>query len=295
MTKLLNLVIAGLVAGSVYALLSLGVVLIYRVSRVVNLAHGAMGVLATYVFFYVFVEAFGLPVLVAFVLTLVVGAAIGAGVQVLFIAPARSEGTLTTLIMTVGVLLVLTEATVQVWGSNQPVIPSIFSDRSISIGGTGVTVHQLGTAAIALVLGLGLSLLLNGTRYGTAIEAIAEDPGAARAVGLPVVGITLATWALGGATAALAGMLFIHLNSLDPISLTFVLIPALVAAVLGGFTSFALAAAGSVAIGVTFSLAQGYVTTSGVANGVVFAVLLAVLLLRRSAALDAHAEPAVEL
>lgn len=295
MSKLLNLVIAGLVTGSVYALLSLGVVLIYRVSRVVNLAHGAMGVAATYVFFYVFVQGLRLPVGVAFVLTLAVGGAIGAGVHALFVRPTRPEGTLTTLIMTVGVLLVLTEATVQVWGSNQPVIPSIFSDRSIAIAGTGVTIHQLGTAGIALVLGLGLSLLLNRTRYGTAIQAIAEDPGAARAVGLPVAAITVATWAAGGATAALAGMLFIHLNSLDPISLTFVLIPALVAAVLGGFTSFALAAAGSVVIGVIFSLSQGYVTTAGVANGVVFAVLLAALLLRRSGALDADREPAVDL
>lgn len=279
MAKLVNLLIAGLTTGAVYALLSLGVVLIHRVSRVVNLAHGGIGVLATYVFYFVFDQSLGLPVGLSFVLTLGVGALLGAAGERLFISPVRRDGQLPTLIMTIAVLLVLTELTVQVWGSNQPVIPSIFSDRTIRLGSTGITIHQIGTALCALALGLGLSLLLSRTRYGTAIEAIAEDPGAARLVGLPVRAIVVGTWAAAGAAAALAGMLQIHLNSLDPISLTLVLIPSLVAAVLGGFSSFALAATGSVGIGVVFSLGQGYVTRAGSANVIVFVLLLAVLLL----------------
>jgi branched-subunit amino acid ABC-type transport system permease component len=89
-----------------------------------------------------------------------------------------------------------------------------------------------------------------------------------------------ATWAIGGATAALAGMLYIHLNSLDQISLTFVLISSLVAAVLGGFNSLPVAAGGSLAVGVIYSMAQGYVKTSGFSELVVFVALLAILLLQ---------------
>lgn len=281
MSKALNLLVAGLTTGAVYALLALGVVLIHRVSRVVNLAHGGIGVLSTYVFYFVFDQSFGLPVGVSFVLTLLVGAAIGAVAERMFVAPVRRDGPLPTLIMTVAFLLIVTELSVQVWGSNQPVIPSIFSDRTIAIGSTGVTIHQLGTALVALVLGLGLSLLLTRTRYGTAIEAIAEDPGAARLIGLPVRAIIVGTWAAGGASAALAGMLQIHLNSLDPISLTLVLIPALVAAVFGGFSSFGAAAVGAVVIGLVFSFGQGYVPQAGSANVLVFLVLLGVLLVGR--------------
>lgn len=279
MAQFLNLVITGLVFGAVYTLLALGVVLIYRVSRVVNLAHGAIGVFSTYVFHFVFMERLGLPVGLAFVLTLVVGAVTGALTERLWIAPVRRDGPLVMLITTVAALLVLTEVTYQVWGTNQPVIASIFSERTIAFAGTGVTVHQLGTAAITLVLALALSFALNRSRYGRAVEAIAEDPGAARIVGLPVRAITTATWALGGMTAALAGMLYIKLNSLDPISLTLVLIGSLVAAVFGGFTSFGLAAAGAMTIGVVFSLAQGYVEVTGSANALVFVLLLGVLLL----------------
>ncbi|MDQ3946451.1 MAG: branched-chain amino acid ABC transporter permease [Actinomycetota bacterium] len=279
MSQFLSLLITGLVFGAVYTLLALGVVLIYRVSRVVNLAHGAIGVFSTYVFHFVLMQGLGLPVGAAFVLTLVTGALAGALTERLWIGPVRRDGPLVMLITTVAALLVLTEVTYQVWGTNQPVIASIFSERTIAFAGTGVTIHQLGTAAITLALALGLSFALNRTRYGRAVEAIAEDPGAAHLVGLPVRAITTATWALGGMTAALAGMLYIKLNSLDPISLTLVLIGSLVAAVFGGFTSFGLAAAGAMTIGVVFSLAQGYVEVTGSANALVFVLLLAVLLL----------------
>ncbi len=293
MTQFVNLTIAGLTIGAVYALVSLGVVVIYRISRVVNLAHGAMGIFTTFVFHYEFNQRLGWPVGVSFAATLAVGAVLGVVVERLLVGPVRPDGILTTLVMTVGVLLILTELTVQFWGPNQPVIASIFPDRTIRLAGTGVTVHQLGTIGCVALLGAGLYLLLNRTRYGRAIEAIAEDPGAARIVGLPVRLITTSVWAIGGATAAMAGMLYIHLNTLEQISLTFVLISSLVAAVLGGFNSLLLAVVGSLAVGVAFSLAQGYVSTPGVGDLIVFGTLLAVLLAFRpnqAAALESVSE-----
>lgn len=293
MSQLLNYVVAGLSIGAVYALMSIGVVVIYRISRVVNLAHGAMGIFATFVFHYELVGRLGLPVPVAFVAALGVGAALGVVVERALVGPVRKDGILATLVMTVGVLLVLTELTVQFWGPDQPVIGSVFSDRTIRFAGTGVTVHQLGTAVFVAALGAALYVLLNRTRYGKAIEAIALDPGAARIVGLPVRRITTVTWAIGGASAALAGMLYIHLNTLEQFSLTFVLISSLVAAVLGGFNSLPLAVAGSLAVGVAFSLAQGYLDDPGVGDLIVFAALLVVLVAFRSGkavALDAASE-----
>lgn len=281
MDKFLSLTVSGLTLGMIYALVSLGVVVVYRISRIVNLAQGAIGVFSTFVFHYEFNERLGLPVGVSFALTLLVGAALGVIVERLLIGPVRRDGILATLIMTVGVLLVLTELTVQFWGPNTPVIASIFSDRTIRFAGTGVTIHQLGTGAVVLVLGGLLYVLLNKTNYGLSVQAIAQDPGAARIVGLPVQRITTLTWALGGASAALAGMLFIHLNVLDPISLTFVMISSLVAAVIGGFNSLPLAVGGSVAFGLVYQWSSGYISTAGAADGVVFIGLVAVLLLLR--------------
>jgi len=279
MARLTNLLVTGIASGAIFALLAIGVVLIYRVSRVINLAHGATGVFATYVFSFTFIDRLGLPVPVAFVLTMVVGAFLGAAVQTLFINPVRGEGQLTTLIMSIGVLLLLTDGAIQLYGPTQPAIPSVFSDRTIKIGDSGVTVHQVATLGIALLLAGGLSLLLRRSAYGKAIEAIAQDPGAARLIGLPVTAVTTGVWAAGGATAALAGMLFIHLNTIDPLGLTFVLIAGLVAAVLGGFTSLPLAVGGSFGLGIVFSVAQGYIGSAGVGNAFVFGLLLVFLLL----------------
>lgn len=282
MDKFLSLTVSGLTLGMIYALVSLGVVVVYRISRIVNLAQGAIGVFSTFVFHYEFNERLGLPVGVSFVLTLLVGAALGMFVERLLIGPVRRDGILSTLIMTVGVLLVLTELTVQFWGPNTPVIASVFSDRTITFAGTGVTIHQLGTGGVVVALGLVLYVLLNRTNFGLAVQAIAQDPGAARIVGLPVQRITTLTWALGGASAALAGMLFIHLNVLDPISLTFVMISSLVAAVIGGFNSLPLAVGGSVAFGLVYQWSSGYISASGSADLVVFIGLVGVLLLLRN-------------
>src|SRR2546430_14935660 len=171
MAQFLNYVVAGLSIGAIYALMSIGVVVIYRISRVVNLAHGAMGIFATFVFHYELVGRLGLPVPAAFVGGLLVGAALGVFGERALGGPGRKDGILATLVMTVGVLLVLTELTVQFWGPNQPVIRSIFSDRTIRCAGTGVTVHQLGTAVVVAALGAGLYVLLNRTRYGSGLAA----------------------------------------------------------------------------------------------------------------------------
>jgi branched-chain amino acid transport system permease protein len=278
--ELLGYVVNGLANGTIYALVALGVVVTYRVSRVVNLAQGAIGVFTAFVFHYTLMGTLGLPVLVATLLAIGVGALLGAGVERFAVRPVRSRGPLATLTATTGVLLLLSELTVQIWGPDNPTIASVFPDTLVRIGSTGVTVHQLATAATVLLLCVSLYLLLARTSLGAGIAAIAQDPGAARIIGLPVRRITTLTWAMGGASAGLAGLLYIHLNSLDQISLTFVLISSLVAAVLGGFNSLPLAGLGGLAVGLLLSLSSGYLQIAGAGELVIFVVLLGVLLLR---------------
>ncbi|MGQ0843721.1 MAG: branched-chain amino acid ABC transporter permease [Sporichthyaceae bacterium] len=280
MSRFLGYLITGLANGTIYALVALGVVITYRVSRVINLAQGAIGVLAAFLFHYTLMGRFGMPVALATGIAIAFGALLGASVERFAVRPVRHRGALATLTVTTGVLLMFSELTVQLWGPDNPPIASVFSDRVVRIGNTGVTVHQLATAALVLLLVVGLYLLLAKTWIGSGITAIAQDPGAARIVGLPVTGIVTLVWAIGGASAALAGLMYIHLNSLDQISLTFVLISSLVAAALGGFNSLPLAGLGGLAVGLIFSFSQGYTTTAGIGELLVFLALLAVLVLR---------------
>ncbi|MGQ0465796.1 MAG: branched-chain amino acid ABC transporter permease [Sporichthyaceae bacterium] len=280
MSEFFGYLVTGLANGTIYALVALGVVITYRVSRVVNLSAGAIGVLSAFVFHYVLMGDWGLPVAIATIGAIAVGAGLGAGVERFAVRPVRTRGALATLTVTTGVLLLFSELTIQIWGPDTPVIASVFSDKVIDVGSTGVTVHQLATAGLVVVLVLGLYLLLARTWLGSGVTAIAQDPGAARIVGLPVNAIITFTWAIGGASAALAGLMFIHLNSLDQISLTFVLISSLVAAALGGFNSLPLATVGGLAVGLIFSFSQGYVSTAGIGELLVFVALLAVLVVR---------------
>jgi len=280
MSRFFGYLVTGLANGTIYALVALGVVITYRVSRVINLAQGATGVLCAFVFHYTLMGDAGLPVGLATVLAIAFGAVLGAGVERVAVRPVRHRGALATLMATTGVLLAFSELTVQIWGPDNPPIASVFSDHVVRVGNTGVTVHQLATAAGVVVLAGGLYLLLARTWFGAGVTAIAQDPGAARIVGLPVNAIITATWAIGGASAALAGLMYIHLNSLDQISLTFVLISSLVAAALGGFNSLPLAGAGGLAVGLIFSFSQGYAATAGIGELLVFAGLLGVLVLR---------------
>ncbi|MGQ0630976.1 MAG: branched-chain amino acid ABC transporter permease [Sporichthyaceae bacterium] len=280
MSEFFGYLVAGLANGTIYALVALGVVITYRVSRVINLSAGAIGVLSAFIFHYVLMGDLGLHVALATVGAIATGAVLGAGVERLAVRPVRTRGSLATLTVTTGVLLLFSELTVQLWGPNTPVIASVFSDKVIRVGSTGVTVHQLATAAMVLLLAGGLYVLLARTWLGAGVTAIAQDAGAARIVGLPVNSIITLVWAIGGASAALAGLMFIHLNSLDQISLTFVLISSLVAAALGGFNSLPLAMVGGLAVGLIFSFSQGYVNTPGIGELLVFASLLAVLAAR---------------
>ncbi|MGQ0632080.1 MAG: branched-chain amino acid ABC transporter permease [Sporichthyaceae bacterium] len=280
MSRFLSYLVAGLANGAIYALVALGVVVIYRVSRVINLAQGAIGIFAAFVFHYVLMGDLGLPVAIASVGAILVGAALGAGTERLVVRPVRSRGALATLTATTGVLLLLAELTVQLWGPENPAIASVFPDTLVRIGDTGVTYHQLGTAVGVILLAAGLYFMLARTWLGVGVSAIAQDTGAARIVGLPVQGIVTLTWAIGGASAAIAGLAFIHLNTLDQISLTFVLVSSLVAAALGGFNSLPLAGLGGLAVGLIFSFSQGYSGTSGIGELVVFAALLGVLTVR---------------
>lgn len=280
MSKFLSCLITGLANGAIYALVALGVVVIYRVSRVINLAQGAIGIFAAFVFHYTLMGDLGLPVAIASLGAVLVGAVLGAATEAFVVRPVRSRGALATLTGTTGVLLLLAELTVQIWGPQNPAIASIFPDTLVRIGDTGVTYHQLGIAGAVILLAAGLYFMLAKTWLGVGVSAIAQDTGAARIVGLPVRGIVTIIWAIGGASAAIAGLAFIHLNSLDQISLTFVLISSLVAAALGGFNSLPLAGLGGLAVGLIFSFSQAYIEVAGIGEILVFVALLGVLTVR---------------
>ncbi|HYQ81646.1 MAG TPA: branched-chain amino acid ABC transporter permease, partial [Anaeromyxobacteraceae bacterium] len=207
MARFLQYALAGLSAGSLYALVALGLVLIYRSARVLNFAHADMATFGTFVAFAAVTS--GLPLFLALPLAL----AVGAVVAVLFyfgaVVPAQRRGAtpLGLVILTLGLSLVLQGFTVFQWGAEPTSFPFPLSDSKVwQVGPVFVSELAVGTLVAAAVASLLLYLLTQKTRLGAAMRATSENLPAAQTLGIPTRAVLAFAWGTAAALAVVAGV-----------------------------------------------------------------------------------------
>lgn len=252
MSRLLVFLLLSLPLIGAYALFSLGLVVIYRASKVLNLAHGAMAMLAAYLT-ATMVER-GIPGGIALVLGVVAGAGIGVGIERVFVRPLRAISTTAQTVGTVAALGLIISLVGKVWGTGGRPAPRVFPEGQIAIASSGVRYGEIGLFLVMLVTAGGLYALLQRTRIGLAMRGAADNPRAASLMGVDPDVATSAAWALGGATAALAGILLAAVTILHPLVLSLQAVPALVAALIGGLGSLPGAMIGAAIVGATQGL-----------------------------------------
>jgi sulfate-transporting ATPase len=240
-----------------YAIFAIGIVLIYRASRMLNLAHGAMAMVPAYAL-YELVRA-GIPTLVAFPIGIAVGAAIGLAVERVFVRRLRPDGATAQTVGTVAALGIMVALAVRIWGTAGLQAVEIFPRGRISVGESSLQYGELGLFAVMLVVGAGLFILIQRTDLGLIMRGTAESRLAASLMGINPDRITSLAWAMGGALAALAGILLAAVTSLHPYALSLQVLPAFIAALLGGLGSLPGALVGAAIIG----LVQGLVPLVG--------------------------------
>jgi branched-chain amino acid transport system permease protein len=304
---LLATLVLGIVQGAVNALLGAGIVAVYRGTGVINFAHGAMAMVSTYVF--VTLADHGAPSFLgipsAAVIAVVVGIALGVAVDVLVMRPLARQSALVRIIATLGVLYVLQSLAIITWGGATRSVPQLFPSGGHSIGPVDISNNEIGILVVAVLLAVVMTLFYRRTRFGTAIRAVASSRDAATLVGIRVKWVTAASWALGGATGAVAGMLVAPSLGLNSYILTLLVIQAFAAALTGRLESLALALAGGLGLGVATSLASTYIeqwlashpltwiNVGNIGNGIAFLWIIALLLAwRRPATTLARAEGA---
>jgi branched-subunit amino acid ABC-type transport system permease component len=165
-----------------------------------------------------------------------------------------------------------------IWRGAFERVPSPFGEGRFEVLGTGVTNHQAITVALLVVVVTVMTLVLNRTRLGIQVRAIADDVEAAETVGIPVRRVATGVWAVGGFLAGVAGALVVPLTSLTELAVLFVLMRSLAAAVLGGFDSLPLALVGAVIFGLVESVVGGGVfgvVSSGAREVLLMALLFA--------------------
>lgn len=248
---------------AVYALFALGIVLIYRASRVLNLAHGAMAMLPAYVT-YTLQETLNLPVLVAVGIGVLSGALLGAAVEIVFIRRLRDVSTTAQTVGTVAVFGLTIAVVAKIWGTT-PLVPSgVFPQRSVAFAGSSLKYGHLGLMAVAVLLTVALFALFKFTSLGLAMRGAADNRRAAALMGVNPERTTLVAWMLGGALAAVAGILLSATTTLDPYALSLVALPGFVAALLGGLESMPGALLGATVVGFATGLVPALASVPGI-------------------------------
>jgi branched-chain amino acid transport system permease protein len=277
----LQQVVSGLASGGIYAALALALVLIHRATGVINFAQGEMAMFTTYIA-WTLTANHGRSYWFAFVVTLLFAFALGVGIQRVVIRPIERASILTTVIVTIGLVLVFNGAAGWIWSAEIRAFPSPFPNETWRISGVAISQQDVGTIGVVLALVVLLAAFFRYTRIGLALRAAALNPDASRLVGVRVGWMLAIGWGLAAMLGAVAGMLAAPTVFLDPNMMQAILIYAFAAAVLGGIDSPFGAVAGGVLLGVGLNLISAYVDFIGadLRLPVALLVILIVLLVR---------------
>jgi branched-chain amino acid transport system permease protein len=274
------LVLSGLTTGSIYALVALGIVLVYKATGTINFAHGDQLMVAGFIAFTLHVML-GLPYLVSMAGAVAGGFALGAVAERIGFRAVLRTNLVNVVLATLGLAFVLKGVARLTWGgmSDYLAFPPLVSPEPILVGDLVLLPQQLVVTAGALAVMGAFALFFRLTTIGKAMQATADNPRAARLVGIRVERIHMLAFAVGSAVAGAGAALMAPITLLYPDIGFMLFIKGFAAAVLGGLTSLPGALLGGLAIGVVEALAAGYIHSS-VQEVSAFVAIMATLVLR---------------
>jgi len=278
--EFLSYLISGISLGSIYAIIALGYTMVYGIAKMLNFAHGDVIMVGGYVSLLAMSEL-GAPVWLAVLVSMVVCTVLGIVIEGLAYRPLRQATSLAVLITAIGVSYFLQNAARLVWGPNPRSYSAVISGTLPLFGGQlPISYISIVTVAACIVIMAGLTWFTGNTKMGKAMRAVSEDKGASQLMGINVNRTISITFAIGSALAAVAGVLLCSFTtSLMPTTGSMPGIKAFTAAVFGGIGSIPGAFLGGILLGIIESMAKAYISTQ-LANAIVFAVLIVVLLVR---------------
>lgn len=253
---LFEIVLSGLGSGALLALTGIAFVLIYKATKVLNLAVGEMLMLCAY-FFFGLTSALALPVWLAIILTVIGGGILGGVIERILIRPMLGESPISVFMVTVGLSSVLIGFVEFVWGSDPATLPSFLPSKPVFIGNAYVSPKIAVSFVVATVLIAVFLVTFRTWRGGVALRATATDQGAAFSCGINVPAVFSVSWIVAGMSAAGSGILIGSIGGISPTMGVFGL-SVLVAVIVGGLDSIAGALVAGLAIGVVEALVGTY-------------------------------------
>jgi branched-subunit amino acid ABC-type transport system permease component len=282
MNVLAQALISGLVIGSIYAVMTIGLTLVYGCLRTLNMAQGSFGMIGAYAAWLGFTKL-GLDPWFGLVLAALAAAAVGILTHLVAVQPLLGhkdiDFEMTAYISTLVVAIILTNTAILVFGARNKAIPPLVEGRLHLFGSVGLDWHAVIMAGIAFASLAALSLFLSRTRHGLSILAVAQDLEAARLMGVKTSMVYLLTMALAGVVGGIAGVLLAPLYFVSPISGDLVLLKGLIVAIFAGLGSFKGTVYGALAIGLVESFVSAYIGAVW-SLPILFALIVIVMIVR---------------
>jgi ABC-type branched-subunit amino acid transport system ATPase component/branched-subunit amino acid ABC-type transport system permease component len=279
--EIFRFMLLGVGTGGVYAMLAQGLVLVYRGSGLLNFSQGAITMAGAFVFYECTSEQ-NLPLALGVVIALVFSGTLGALIHLLVLRHLQRSSALSRVIATLGIAIALQAGAYILFGHEPHAVKSIIPTSTVDVFSSqlGVGVNVLSIFLISLVLTIVLTVAYRVTAFGRVTTAVAEKQRVAATLGHSPDLVASVNWALGGVIAGLGGILIAPILFLDPTQLVLLVIPAMSAALLGGFSSFPITFIVAIVLGMAESLIGRYVSQPGWASAAPFIVVVIVLIIR---------------
>ena len=278
MDQFLQHLVNAAVLGGTYALLGIGLTLIFGIMRVVNFTHGELYAFGAYSV-YLIAAALGLNFFFGLVVAVVAGMLLGAMIEIALLRPMRQADIDTVMLVMIGAWIVMQNTELLVWGGVAKAIVTPFPDAPLVIGPVSISWLRVFVLAAALLLILGAYVLIHRTKLGKAMRATFQDPDAAALMGVHIKGIHTATFAIGSGLAAAAGALLGPVFLVTPTMGDLASLKAFAIVILGGLGNITGATIGAFILALVEELGAGYVS-SGYRDAMGFLIIIVVLLFK---------------
>lgn len=273
-----TVLVLALATGSVYALFALGLVVIYKGSRIINFAHGEVGMIGTFVF--TSLRGAGLPLIVAALIGVLCAAALGVAIERLVARPLSGQSATTAMVGTFAVSGLLLAVAVSVWNAYPRPQTPYLNGPPVQFVGAAISQQVFLAGATAAALLIALTWFYQRSSIGLKLRAVAQSPSGAQVVGLNVNWLSMLTWGLGSGLAAVAGILISPLVTFSVFFMTALLVRGLAAALLGGLTSIPLTVAAALLLAEGEALLQYVYGTAGLVEAALTVAVVGMLVLR---------------
>ena len=278
MSEFLQHLVNMLVLGGTYALLGIGLTLIFGIMNVVNFTHGVLYTLGAYVMFIV-VQELGLNFFLALPVAIVVGWALGAIIELTLLRPLRDSDIDTTMLVMIGAWIAMQSGTLWIWGGVAKSVATPFPEQPLVLGPVSVSWLRLFVLAAAALLIVVTYFLINRTKLGGAMRATFQDHDTASLMGVNVDLIYTSTFAVGSSLAAAAGALLGPVYVIFPQMGDLAAVKAFAIVILGGLGNITGAVLGGFILALAEELGAGYVS-SGYRDAMGFLIIIAVLIVK---------------